>query len=96
MAAALVAGTAAATLSREFVGLRRRLFPLEAWIDSVREERAIDPQRRMIDPHHHLWDHVNQPKQKPEESGSSLDMLCHVRVSNCDKYKIRFSVEDSR
>ena len=26
------------------------------WLDQVTEE-IIDPERRICDPHHHLWDH---------------------------------------
>jgi len=29
---------------------------LDAWLDQVREE-IIEPERPIIDPHHHLWKH---------------------------------------
>eukprot|EP01060_Flectonema_neradi_P000302 TRINITY_DN10200_c0_g2_i1.p1 TRINITY_DN10200_c0_g2~~TRINITY_DN10200_c0_g2_i1.p1 ORF type:complete len:437 (+),score=61.76 TRINITY_DN10200_c0_g2_i1:71-1381(+) len=40
-------------------------WPLERWLDSVEPESAIEPDRPMIDPHHHLWDPLNQPKGWP-------------------------------
>jgi predicted TIM-barrel fold metal-dependent hydrolase len=32
----------------------------EAWLGTVREE-VIDPERRIVDPHHHLWRHPGIP-----------------------------------
>ena len=56
------AAIAAAILSRSVLGLRRKNFPLEAWIEKSVSEDAIDPDRPMIDPHHHLWDVRTQDK----------------------------------
>ena len=36
-----------------------------AWLDQVQED-IIDPGRRIIDPHHHLWDHDDNPYMLPE------------------------------
>ena len=55
----------AAILTRRIIGRRRQRFPLEAWIDKSVAEDAIDPDRPMIDPHHHLWDARTQPKGWP-------------------------------
>mmetsp|Transcript_4039 Transcript_4039/g.4686 ORF Transcript_4039/g.4686 Transcript_4039/m.4686 type:complete len:454 (-) Transcript_4039:102-1463(-) len=52
----VLAGAASSFLSRAVLGLKRELYPLEAWIDSGKREKAIEPARPMIDPHHHLWD----------------------------------------
>ena len=31
-----------------------KIHEIDGWIDRVKEE-IIDPQREIIDPHHHLW-----------------------------------------
>lgn len=36
-------------------------WPLDAWIDQYRED-AIEPERRIIDPHHHLFDPRFEPR----------------------------------
>ena len=54
-----------AGLLAEAIRLPWEKWPLDSWIDSVEPEEAIEPERRMIDPHHHLWHPFNQPKGWP-------------------------------
>ena len=37
----------------------------DAWLSQLREP-VIDPDQRICDPHHHLWDHQGNPYLLPE------------------------------
>ena len=37
-----------------------KIHEIDGWIDRVKEE-IIDPQREIIDPHHHLWHGPENP-----------------------------------
>lgn len=59
---ALVCCGISRVLSRSFIGLQRENYPLEAWIEKEEKEDALDPDQKIIDPHHHLWDPKVQDK----------------------------------
>ena len=39
---------------------RRAFVPDEAWLAKQAKEPILDPDLPIVDPHHHLWDHLNQ------------------------------------
>ena len=50
-----------------------KIHEIEGWIDSVKED-VIDPERPIIDPHHHLW---KGPKNPP---GIKAVSYTHLRA----------------
>src|SRR5260370_38518371 len=38
---------------------RRAFVPNEAWLAKQAQEPIIEPDLPIVDPHHHLWDHLN-------------------------------------
>ena len=38
---------------------RRTFVPDEAWLAKQAQEPIIEPDLPIVDPHHHLWDHLN-------------------------------------
>ena len=58
---AAVAGIAAVVLNPELLGLRNPKSAWQAWLE-LAEEDPIDTDIPIIDPHHHMWDFTEQPR----------------------------------
>jgi len=70
-------------------GISRNLAQLEAWQAATPEE-VIEPARRIVDPHHHMWLRPPEAYQLPElmaELNSGHDVRATVFVQNNAMYR---------
>ena len=61
----------------------------QAWLDQVVED-ILDPERPICDPHHHLWDHADNPYLLPEllaDVGSGHNVVSTVFVECSSMYR---------
>jgi L-fuconolactonase len=65
------------------------MHPTNAWLDLVRED-IIDPERPICDPHHHLWDHPENPyllTQLLADTGAGHNVVSTVYVECGSMYR---------
>ena len=62
----------------------------EHWLGRVTED-VLDPERPICDPHHHLWDHADNPYLLPEllaDTGSGHNVVSTVFVECSSMYRV--------
>jgi len=64
------------SLSRSCFGLEREATPQELWA-AQREEEAVEPELRIFDPHHHMWDF--QKHDKPDMQGLFMKLVLRLK-----------------
>src|SRR5258706_241272 len=63
--------------------------PREDWL-AQRKEEILDPQRPIVDPHHHLWDRGDQRymiEEMPADIGSGHNIVATVYVDCRSMYR---------
>ena len=65
-----------------------KIHEIDGWIDRVKEE-IIDPQREIIDPHHHLW---HGPENPPGIKESYRYLLEDLWNDTCSGHNIKKTV----
>ena len=69
---------------------RRAFVPDEAWLAKQAQEPILEPDLPIVDPHHHLWDHLNSRYLLNEllaDTGSGHNITATVYIDCRSMYR---------